>query len=280
MASPSATRPLTPPVLSPGATAVPGTRRYRTRTRRDDDADSSTEGEDMDPNEFDVLVSRSWQASGGMLEPEVFEHSMLRNTRRRSRTRSTVRRDQTLSPYRGAGRGPSQKTEPPEGLPDESSPLLPSSSTSTTESDNSPDSNASPYLGGVSVARFWIIFIGIEVAYFIACFDSTIMASSHPVITSYFGSSNSASWLSTAFLLTSTAFQPFLGGLSDAVGRKGPYVITMALFLVSTLWCMLAGSMTSFIIARAVCGAGAGGMMTLGSIIISDLVPIECVAGS
>lgn len=280
MASPSATRPLTPPVLSPGATAVPGTRRYRTRTRRDDDADSSTEGEDMDPNEFDVLVSRSWQASGGMLEPEVFEHSMLRNTRRRSRTRSTVRRDQTLSPYRGAGRGPSQKTESPEGLPDESSPLLPSSSASTTESDNSPDSNASPYLGGVSVARFWIIFIGIEVAYFIACFDSTIMASSHPVITSYFGSSNSASWLSTAFLLTSTAFQPFLGGLSDAVGRKGPYVITMALFLVSTLWCTLAGSMTSFIIARAVCGAGAGGMMTLGSIIISDLVPIECVAGS
>lgn len=280
MASPSATRPLTPPVLSPGATAVPGTRRYRTRTRRDDDADSSTEGEDMDPNEFDVLLSRSWQASGGMLEPEVFEHSMLRNTRRRSRTRSTVRRDQTLSPYRGAGRGPSQKTEPPEGLPDESSPLLPSSSASTTESDNSPDSNASPYLGGVSVARFWIIFIGIEVAYFIACFDSTIMASSHPVITSYFGSSNSASWLSTAFLLTSTAFQPFLGGLSDAVGRKGPYVITMALFLVSTLWCTLAGSMTSFIIARAVCGAGAGGMMTLGSIIISDLVPIECVAGS
>lgn len=280
MASPSATRPLTPPVLSPGATAVPGTRRYRTRTRRDDDADSSTEGEDMDPNEFDVLVSRSWQASGGMLEPEVFEHSMLRNTRRRSPTRSTVRRDKTLSPYRGAGRGPSQKTEPPEGLPGESSPLLPSSSASTTESDNSPDSNASPYLGGVSVARFWIIFIGIEVAYFIACFDSTIMASSHPVITSYFGSSNSASWLSTAFLLTSTAFQPFLGGLSDAVGRKGPYVITMALFLVSTLWCTLAGSMTSFIIARAVCGAGAGGMMTLGSIIISDLVPIECVAGS
>ena len=31
----------------------------------------------------------------------------------------------------------------------------------------------------------------------------------------------------------------------------------------------------SFIIARAVCGLGAGGMMTMGSIITSDLVPIE-----
>lgn len=33
--------------------------------------------------------------------------------------------------------------------------------------------------------------------------------------------------------------------------------------------------MTSFIIARAVCGLGAGGMMAMGSIITSDLVPIE-----
>jgi MFS family permease len=33
--------------------------------------------------------------------------------------------------------------------------------------------------------------------------------------------------------------------------------------------------MTSFIVARAVCGFGAGGVITLGSIITSDLVPIE-----
>jgi MFS family permease len=33
--------------------------------------------------------------------------------------------------------------------------------------------------------------------------------------------------------------------------------------------------MTSFILARAVCGLGAGGMLAMGSIITSDLVPIE-----
>lgn len=33
--------------------------------------------------------------------------------------------------------------------------------------------------------------------------------------------------------------------------------------------------MTSFILARAVCGLGAGGVLTLGTIMISDLVPIE-----
>ncbi|KAK2067025.1 hypothetical protein P8C59_000794 [Phyllachora maydis] len=134
---------------------------------------------------------------------------------------------------------------------------------------------SNPYLGGVSVDRFWVIFLEIMAAYFIACFDGTIMASSHPAITSYFGASNKASWLSTAFLLTGASFQPLLGRLSDAVGRKPPYVASMAVFLAATLWCATAGSMTSLIVARAFCGLGAGGIMTLGSILISDLVPIE-----
>jgi MFS family permease len=132
-----------------------------------------------------------------------------------------------------------------------------------------------PFLGGVSVGRFWLVFGIIILIYFIACFDGTIMASSHPVITSYFQSSNSASWLSTAFMLTSTSFQPLTGRLSDTLGRKPPFVATMAILTAATLWCALAQSMTSFIVARAFCGLGAGGVMTLASIMTSDLVPIE-----
>jgi MFS family permease len=101
------------------------------------------------------------------------------------------------------------------------------------------------------------------------------MVSSHPVITSYFHSSNSASWLSTAFLLTSTSFQPLFGRLSDTIGRKGPMIFTMGIFLIATIWCALAQSMPSFIAARALCGLGAGGTISLMSIITSDLVPIE-----
>jgi len=215
-----------------------------------------------------------------MLEPESFEHSMLRNTRRHSRSHHRHRsisavsprgtRRRFSSPPRPQPRDSDKKSDVP---PDEETPLLLDSSSSVSEDVNG--THKTPYLGGVSPPRFWVLFISLMIAYFVACFDSTIMASSHPVITSYFGSSNSASWLSTAFLLTSTACQPLLGGLSDAVGRKAPFIVTMFLFLVATVWCALARSMASFIIARAVCGVGAGGMMTISSIIISDLVPIE-----
>ncbi|KAK0664808.1 Multidrug resistance protein fnx1 [Lasiodiplodia hormozganensis] len=141
--------------------------------------------------------------------------------------------------------------------------------------DESNRSNDSPYLGGVSVTKFWLIFGGVLLQYFVACFDSTLMASSHPVITSYFKSSNSASWLSTAFLLTSTAFQPLLARVSDTIGRRPIYLFSLVMFVITTAWCALAQSIGSFIAARAFCGLGAGGVLAMGSILTNDMVPIE-----
>lgn len=150
-----------------------------------------------------------------------------------------------------------------------------SSVATESEGDQSGQEPKSPFRGGISVRQFWLIFAGVMGHMFIVSFDTTIMASSHPVITSHFHSANSASWLSTAFLLTSTAFRPLSGRLSDTMGRKPPLIFGMILFILGTSWCALAQSMTSFILARALCGLGAGCTMTIGIIIVSDLVPIE-----
>ncbi|KAJ5356402.1 hypothetical protein N7517_011011 [Penicillium concentricum] len=127
----------------------------------------------------------------------------------------------------------------------------------------------------ISPTRFWIIFSGIMMGYMIGFFDSTLMASSHPVITSYFKAANSASWLSTAFLLTSTAFMPLFGRISDAFGRKPVYLFSIAMFFITTAGCGLAQNIGSFIAARALCGLGAGGIFSIGQIISSDLVHLE-----
>ncbi|KAL2830866.1 major facilitator superfamily domain-containing protein [Aspergillus cavernicola] len=127
----------------------------------------------------------------------------------------------------------------------------------------------------VTPTRFWLIFGGVQLGYVLGFFDSTLMASSHPVITSYFHASNSASWLSTAFLLTSTAFLPLFGRVSDTFGRKPVYLFSIAVFFVTTAWCAEAQSIGSFIAARAFCGLGAGGVFSMGMILSSDLVRIE-----
>jgi nitrate/nitrite transporter NarK len=126
----------------------------------------------------------------------------------------------------------------------------------------SPD-DGSPYLGSYTTSQFWLLYSPILFQYFVATFDSTLMASSHPVITSYFHSSNSASWLSTAFMLTSTAFQPLFGRVSDTIGRRPMYLFALVMFACTTAWCALAQSIGSFIAARAFCGLGAGGVMAM-----------------
>jgi MFS family permease len=121
----------------------------------------------------------------------------------------------------------------------------------------------SPYLIPVSRAQFWLVFTPILLQYFVCMFDAYFMSTSHPVITSYFRASNAASWLSTAFMLTSTSFQPTFGRLSDTIGRRPVYLAALAGFIVTTAWCALAQSIESFITARAFCGIAAGGMMAM-----------------
>lgn len=217
--------------------------------------DADLEEQEIDPNEFDKLLTKTTSYEGGMgIEPASQENAMLRGARRYSNKRNGGR-SQRLS-Y-GTLRRPSIQGN---GRVDEEA---------IAQGDEDNDGNKSPYLTDISVKRFWLVYGGILANLFVACFDMTIMASSHPVITSYFNASNSASWLSTAFLLTSTSFQPIFGRLSDTIGRKPPYIVTMTVFLIGTIWCALAQSITSFILARAVCGLGAGGMLSMGSIITS-----------
>lgn len=238
-----------------------------------DDYDSAS---DLDPNESDLMIARSFTSGASGLAPESLESAMLRGRRR---SRSAMRRGSIVRSIVSVSPRPLPVSHSHEQQPHNGPDLSFPSADDLESGAHSPVGDVAKqgpaFLIDTDRRRFWIVFGSIMMTHFIACFDGTIMASSHPVITSYFRSSNSASWLSTAFLLTSTAFQPVVGRLSDTVGRKPPYLAAVVIFAFATLWCALAQSMTSFILARALCGLGAGGCLGMGSIIISDLVPIE-----
>ncbi|KAF8631159.1 hypothetical protein AX15_002499 [Amanita polypyramis BW_CC] len=59
------------------------------------------------------------------------------------------------------------------------------------------------------------------------------------------------------------------------MGRKGAMLLALSLFGSGTVFCGFAPSMKTLIAARAVAGMGGGGVMTVASIAVSDLIPLN-----
>jgi EmrB/QacA subfamily drug resistance transporter len=116
------------------------------------------------------------------------------------------------------------------------------------------------------------IVIGIMLAMFLGALDQTIVATALPTIGRHFGDLADLAWVVTAYLLTATAVTPLYGKLSDIHGRRGMLLIAIVLFVIGSLACALAPSMTALVFARALQGSGGGGLMALSQTIIADVV--------
>jgi EmrB/QacA subfamily drug resistance transporter len=86
-----------------------------------------------------------------------------------------------------------------------------------------------------------------------------------------------ATWLLTAFLLTSSVATPLLGRLGDMHGKERWLLISLAIFGVGSLIAAVGGSLAVLITGRAVQGAG-GAIFPLAIGIIRDEFPRERVA--
>ncbi|EED12290.1 MFS drug transporter, putative [Talaromyces stipitatus ATCC 10500] len=122
-------------------------------------------------------------------------------------------------------------------------------------------------------------FVWIQVAIFanvfLSGFDGTITVSTYALISSEFNAANTASWLTTSYLITSTAFQPIYGRMSDIFGRKPCFYVCTIAFLLGCLGCGVAQDMFLLNIMRAITGVGGGGLITMATIINSDLIPFK-----
>ena len=114
---------------------------------------------------------------------------------------------------------------------------------------------------------FFLIELAIFANVFLYGFDSTITASTYAVISSDFDSANTASWLTTSYLVTSTAFQPLYGRFSDIFGRRICFFVATTTFAVGCLGCGLATDLVVLNLMRALTGFGGGGLMTMGGLL-------------
>ncbi|KAH6628917.1 major facilitator superfamily protein [Chaetomium tenue] len=124
-------------------------------------------------------------------------------------------------------------------------------------------------------ARLKFIFPALAIGIFLAAGDQTIIVSSYGRIGSDLDELDKTAWLATAYLCTTTAFQPLYGKLGDIFGRKACLLFAYSVFGLGALFCGLAGTMTHLIVARALTGIGAGGIITVASILLSDIVTLE-----
>ncbi|KAK6333129.1 hypothetical protein TWF718_010952 [Orbilia javanica] len=113
------------------------------------------------------------------------------------------------------------------------------------------------------------------VGVFLAAMDNLIVASVYGKIGSDLNELSKMSWIASAYLLTTTCFQPLYGKLSDIFGRKACLLFAYITFAIGSAWCGLARTMEELILARAFAGIGGGGMTTLVSIVVSDIVPLH-----
>jgi EmrB/QacA subfamily drug resistance transporter len=106
----------------------------------------------------------------------------------------------------------------------------------------------------------------------LAALDQNIVATALPRIVSELGGLAHLSWVVTAFMVSSTMTTPLYGKLSDIVGRKPAFFVSITIFLVGSALCGLSRSMTELILFRAVQGLGAGGLITLSQTVVGDLI--------
>ncbi|KAJ4468864.1 MFS general substrate transporter [Lentinula aciculospora] len=105
--------------------------------------------------------------------------------------------------------------------------------------------------------------------------DSTIVVASYASIGNELKQLSKVSWVATGYMLTLTSFQPLYGKLSDIFGRKSCLIMAYIIFGLGSLLCGLSRTMDQLIWARALAGIGGGGMSTVVSIILSDIVPLR-----
>ncbi|CAO1634703.1 unnamed protein product [Parajaminaea phylloscopi] len=124
--------------------------------------------------------------------------------------------------------------------------------------------------------RFWLIMGTLMIVMFLSAIDLTIISTALPTIVRDLPRSEiSGTWVTSAFLLTVTAFQPLMGGLADVLGRRNSLLLSIAFFLGGSVICAVAKSMLVLVIGRGVQGVGGGGIQAIVEIIISDITTLR-----
>ncbi|KAJ4000462.1 MFS general substrate transporter [Lentinula boryana] len=125
------------------------------------------------------------------------------------------------------------------------------------------------------VRQVVVIFLALSLCALVTSLDSLIVSASLSTVSAVFNAGSVSSWVPSAYLLTSTGFQPLYGRLSDIFGRKSTLCFAMTVYFVGNLAAGFSDSIIQLIVCRGIAGAGGGGISSMLQIMISDIVPLR-----
>jgi len=123
--------------------------------------------------------------------------------------------------------------------------------------------------------RFWAIFPALMLVSLLVAVESTVTSTALSSIVHDLDAGHLYIWFVNAYFLTSAAFLPLFGQLSDIFGRRWVFISVVAIFTLGSGISGGATNATMLIAGRAVQGIGGGGINLLIELIVSDLVPLR-----
>ena len=112
-------------------------------------------------------------------------------------------------------------------------------------------------------------------ALFLGALDALIMSAAMPSIVADLGGLHLYAWVYSVYFLTRAVSLPIFGKLADLYHSKYLFLLSISIFLVSSIAAGLSQSMSFLIFCRIFQGIGAGGNFALVYIVLSEVAPPE-----
>jgi len=126
-----------------------------------------------------------------------------------------------------------------------------------------------------SDSKLGFVVTGLLLAILMSAMDNTIVATSMGTIVADLGGFDKFVWVTSAYLVTVMAGTPIFGKLSDMYGRKRFFIFGLVVFLIGSILCGTANTITQLSIYRAIQGVGGGALMPIAFTIVFDIFPPE-----
>ncbi|KAA9026039.1 MDR family MFS transporter [Niallia endozanthoxylica] len=120
-----------------------------------------------------------------------------------------------------------------------------------------------------------IVLASIMLAMFLGAIEGTIISTAMPAIVGELGGFSLYGWVFSSYLLMNAVTVLIYGKLSDLFGRKPILLFGITIFLIGSILCGFAESMTMLIVFRFIQGFGAGAITPIATTIVGDIYTKE-----